>query len=376
MSIFLFLLFAADDLVRNPAQAPSPMLSFTETLRLGDENIDHLAWGLESALAIDEQGNLAILDRANQRLIALNDSGKLLWQVGGKGQGPGEMLGPSDVVYFDHSYYVFDSLKRKVMQFKASDGSLQSETTLPVQSMAVLFPDINQHGFIFTVVQMDAQMQQSYVLKLYDKNWQWVADLGATQLAPVDWSQMGQPGFYVDYLAKQYESIANGFPLGIAQEDHFLCVQTAKYAGTFWAADGRKLGAFEKEHVALPYSDAAQEAVATSITENIRMSAPFGSEFTSNVQKAALAKNTFPDRMSPIVTLIDGEQGFAILRDFDVTKGAGIIDFFDVKGRNTGSANYRGYGGDMLLRGGQLYDLGNGPDELVYLIRQKAVIAQ
>jgi hypothetical protein len=371
--VLLFFALLLGDIPPVKAPANGKPLTFKIEMTLGDENQDHLTWGSEAMLALAQDGRMALLDHANHRLLLLAQDGSLLWQNAKQGQGPGEMVAPSALAIGGDRLAVFDTGRRRMMLFSLQDGSLEGEKALPEQVLAVIQPSLGAASVLMTVVAMNERFQQAYILRLYDGELNNPIDLGQVATPAVDWSAMGQPGFLVDYLAKQFGSVALGFPLGLSVADRFLAVNSAQYRGTFHDAAGQAKGSFAIQHAGAAFSEAHRRSYAESIADGIRRSAPFGQDLNEAVLEAALARGSFPEIAPPISALIGCDEGFAVLRHFDPSKRMGLLDLFDGQGRWLQSGAYLGPGGALVIRQGRLYDLGDDGTGVIRLVRSQII---
>lgn len=83
-----------------------------------------------TSLAFDGEGNLLVLDRGNQRVVKVDDSGELLAEMGGPGDGPGEFGAPTGLAVLpDGTIAVFDIRKRGFSLFHP-DGTFSHTVPL------------------------------------------------------------------------------------------------------------------------------------------------------------------------------------------------------------------------------------------------------
>jgi len=74
----------------------TPKVSLELVRKIGDVDTEdeHLAFNYPSDVAVDEDGNIYVLDSANARVQKFGPDGKYLATIGRKGQGPGELEYP------------------------------------------------------------------------------------------------------------------------------------------------------------------------------------------------------------------------------------------------------------------------------------------
>jgi sugar lactone lactonase YvrE len=103
----------------------NPKVSLELVRRIGeleteDENI---AFHIPSDIAIDDQGNIYVLDAGNHRIQKFDPDGKYLATFGRRGQGPGEFYMPSSLDLDNQGYmYVSDPQNQRVQILKP-DGT-------------------------------------------------------------------------------------------------------------------------------------------------------------------------------------------------------------------------------------------------------------
>ena len=90
-------------IVKNPLEPMSEdfIIDFEASLTLGEESgDDYLMFRNELDIAVDNKGNMFILDIGNQRLLKFDKRGEFIWETGRAGQGPGEFQSrPSSYSY-------------------------------------------------------------------------------------------------------------------------------------------------------------------------------------------------------------------------------------------------------------------------------------
>jgi hypothetical protein len=88
--------------VHNPAADPGATSPFTLELEqvfgAEEEPVEELL-AFVAGIAVDDAGNVYVVDGGNDRLVAFDADGGLLWTGGRSGQGPGEFDGPNAVAW-------------------------------------------------------------------------------------------------------------------------------------------------------------------------------------------------------------------------------------------------------------------------------------
>jgi hypothetical protein len=74
-----------------------------------------------TAIDVDHNGNVYILDRRKSRIFKFSSQGDLILSFGDRGNGPGELMRPTEILLQNDSVYVPDMRLRKILVF-SSDG--------------------------------------------------------------------------------------------------------------------------------------------------------------------------------------------------------------------------------------------------------------
>ena len=92
-------------------------------------NLEGGVLGLVSDLSIDRDGNFYVVDRGNHTVYVLDKAGLLVRQVGMEGRGPGELISPSAISFFEDKLAILDAGNRRV-SFFSMDGHYVSSLPL------------------------------------------------------------------------------------------------------------------------------------------------------------------------------------------------------------------------------------------------------
>lgn len=119
-------LLGAQEVVELPAQDRPLAADFEEVYRIG--SLDGEAWetfGDIAGVAFDAAGNLHVLDRQTSVVTVVDPSGALLREVGGPGDGPGELRMPMAFTVMRDGRVVIADLGHRAYQIFGADGSFQ-----------------------------------------------------------------------------------------------------------------------------------------------------------------------------------------------------------------------------------------------------------
>lgn len=101
----------------------NPKISVELVRTIGDVNTadENLAFNAPLDMAVDEAGNIYILDNGNQRVQKFSTEGKYICTFGRKGQGPGEFSRPSSIDLDGKGFlYVLDDGQKRIQVFTPS----------------------------------------------------------------------------------------------------------------------------------------------------------------------------------------------------------------------------------------------------------------
>lgn len=117
---------------------PLVSLEFVRTIGELETEDENIAFHIPSDIAVDDQGNIYVLDSGNHRIQKFDPEGKYLATFGRRGQGPAEFYLPSSLDLDHQGYmYVSDSQNRRV-QILNPDGTEHKTITFPQTSPGIV----------------------------------------------------------------------------------------------------------------------------------------------------------------------------------------------------------------------------------------------
>ena len=290
-------------------------------------------------VAVDGDGNVYVLDRQANSLVAFSPDGEVIWRVERQGQGPGEFHFPRSVSWDgDQRLYISNQSATRIEVFDLEGNYLESQLVAELDAVGGRFT-----GFLDpdTLVLWDMELgrlgAQTYVFEVGD-SWQLKAkffvDGGTDSLD--QWNmghisvRVGQgsirTGHRIEYLLREFDSAGN--LQRVITRDFRRVIPPVAVDGFVWS-----FGAFEAPMV-LPNG---YLLVPVYWATNVDSEEDF-LEILSRTP-ASQVTHTTPDE------LVDMDSAF---------------DFLDQEGRYLGSLRWRGYFPDMG------YLDGIGPDGRLY----------
>ena len=147
--------------INNPGFPKTPVKEFTlkEELSIGDETDDDYIFVRVRKLVVDDQENIYVVDRGKCQVKVFDKHGTYIRSFGIKGQGPGELLSPKDLIVDEKNktIHILDYGNRKIVRYRFN-GTFDSELKLkkggplcffmdPDRFYLVRYSFINDHGY-------------------------------------------------------------------------------------------------------------------------------------------------------------------------------------------------------------------------------------
>ena len=329
----------------------------------------------------DEKGVTYVADPGNHRISVFGENGSFVRHIGRQGQGPGEFQEPTAICLDQQGNLAVFDTGSKQLSFFGPDGALLRTVTFEPGIQAVFNPTVLANGNIATVtVKTDARAQITNDVSIYDPDMKLVKQLLSIPQAPKDWSQAGDPNFWVGFLKDQFDSFATGFPLlaGLGN-DGVLVTRTNEYVVQETGSSGEAKRSITKKLKPLAFTESAQLLIYEGIWQSIIVNPFLEPNLPKPVFEKALAKTEMPAVMPPVAGIFSLGSGFATVVNFDPDKDQGQLDLFDNQGRCIGSASYSGPSASFYGRGNRFYASGLDEEDNVvvsrFLLKGKAVNA-
>ena len=114
--------------VRNPKEPVAvdgklAKITLEEELAIGDaEGRDEYMFSQVASLAVDDEGNIYVLDYLRSHIRIFNDRGEYLFTIGETGQGPLEFIEPGSLLISAEEHLVVDDSGNNLLKFFTLDG--------------------------------------------------------------------------------------------------------------------------------------------------------------------------------------------------------------------------------------------------------------
>lgn len=86
-------------------------------------------------VAFDAQDNLYVLDRGNHRVLVFNPRGRFVRQMGRRGQGPGELMGPVQMTVTQAGEVVVSDVGRRAYSVFGTDGTFRRNVAFEEEAL-------------------------------------------------------------------------------------------------------------------------------------------------------------------------------------------------------------------------------------------------
>lgn len=366
--ITLLLCLALGDTITNGERpAKSHKLDLVEVYTVGGAESD-LALGGAVYVTADKEGRMFAADPNEFRILIFDANGEQTGEFGTQGQGPGEFQGPLALgVDGQGRLAVLDTISKRLSRFQA-DGTYIDSLGFSPGIQAVLTPVFLQNGkAAMSVVQTNGQFQASNMANFYDADMNQLTSFVDIPQPKRDWSQMGDPAFWVDFTKDQFDSIAKGFPfLAALPNDHFVVMRSDKYEGIIYNGEGKQVSAWSKKYKPRLYKDDTRRADCEEIFENLMANPFLAQNMNQGIFDRAFAKMEVPPHLPPMAALFSVGKGFAVISNYDSLEGKGSLDVFDGKGNFKATLAYNGPLKSAFGIGDNLYITGlDEEDELL-----------
>lgn len=266
-------------------------------------------FSLISSIAVSRDGSVFVLDAKECRIKAFDAKGRFLRSFGKKGQGPGEMNGPTGLLITPSGeLLVEDMLNGRLAYFTLDGKFLRLQSTAQSGLLGLSGVMMDSRGRIAARTLSYASGTAGIALKTFDKD----LKPGKT-LSKVEISFQG--GKKLDILASSMELVC-----GLDDRGHLFVGSSKGYLIRIFDLDGRLLRNIERDYDPIPVSKKEQNEKEKELA---RITAQAGFKFG------------MPEVYPPYKGFLVHPDGRLIVQTWEKgkTKGVQYYDLFDAEGR-------------------------------------------
>ncbi|MDJ0840719.1 MAG: hypothetical protein QNK37_29680 [Acidobacteriota bacterium] len=336
---------------------------------IGDEN---LVLGAGTSVAVDDGGNMFVMDPASYRVRVFTPDLVEKRAFGQRGKGPGEFEEPKVITRTPAGdLAVFDPSLKRLTVFNPK-GELVRTARLDATSVAVYHPAVLREQRTAFLSARSHAGKPVYDLSIFDRETKPVSNLIRIQVEPLDWTKSSQPGFWVTFLKNEFELIGAGMPVMCSLDDNTLVyARTNRYQLILADADGTT-----RERITRDLKPKAlTEALKLSAFENIwnRLTAdPYlFNQMPRKVFERAAAQAETPPALPVIHAITPLGGGFAVLANYNGIKNQGRLDLFDRNGSHLKMLTYNGPADFLTGTESHLYSVGSNEEDLITVNRYR-----
>lgn len=313
---------------------------------------DALIWaGPNVCLDVDARGHVFILDDAENRIVELDETGKLVKVHGGNGKGPGEFSALSSMQIFPDGLVAFERQDGAAV-FNYFDAQYQFKTrkALPFSGVilnAKLSP--NQQLLSCDVMYVSPEGKRTKKFQILDAAYLPILEILEVESPSLNRNELFNARYWSQFLADLFKPFAKG-QTGFAVFDRNNRIYTAlrhTYEIIRWSPAGEKELVFDKEYTPIRLSEKEVVAITAPLHEKLLSQLPpeIQQIITETVVQRAVEMAEFPPFKNPIFSLSITDLGHLwVLHDFDFETGAGLVDIFDADGHFLGTLRHPNFG--------------------------------
>ena len=353
-------------------------MSLTRAWTIGtDENQEETIFTPNTSLAVTGTGTVFVLDPGNFRVVVLDSKGQVQSVFGQKGMGPGEFSEPGAIgLELNGQPVVFDTGRKMKLTF-GPDGTLIREVRFENEIQLVFDAAVFKNGhLVLSTLKTGPKFEMLYDLRFYDEKMTPSEPLLQVPLAPLDWSKMREPGFWVDFLTNRFQSLEAGIPVMAAiSDDRMVFGRQSHFEGTIYSEDGAKVGQFKRDHEPHFYPEADRRAACEQVWQTVAANPAVANQLTQAVFEKALRSSKAQLLLPAMSKMCRLGEGFAVLTGYRPSAGVGQLDLFSKAGVWLGRTRIEGRIESISGQGNQLFTIGlDGEDRLIiskYLVEIK-----
>ena len=214
-----------------------------------------------TAIELDDDGNIYILDRRRASVFKYDSSGMFLDRFGERGTGPGEMTAPVEILCYSDTVYIADQRQRKLITFDRNGNFLKDFVPLRENGLPqtlISMGNGNFAGILFgrSGGRGGGAMSINYSLSILNGMFEKITELVSVQ-TEVD---------FRDFIPEDH---INKFTLG--NGNIFVAENSdMRYLIEVFDYSGNKISEIRKNHARVQYSDIEREHMIRALESRFR----------------------------------------------------------------------------------------------------------
>ncbi len=348
-----------------PAEDGPKEILFQEEFRIGSiEEDPNYIFGAFISFAVDEEGNVYVLDWREKSVRKFDDEGKFLFTFGGPGQGPGEFSSPEEIRYLPNGHLmVFEGESQRYSCF-TKDGKLARTGRFQKLMFPPYFGLTNSNIIALNVLRESDKTVQT--IGIFDEGCGLVKALHRVERKPDQPWPRGDQDARAKRLAEVMSRVAfrprNVLALDSGEDIYFAF--TEKYEIKIFQPDGQMKSIIRTE---LPFFPVKEQD--RRIFLNVRIPEDISTWGTMDDPMRNRIKDmiVFPEKKPAFLSLIPMDSGYLmVVRDGYYGQNA-LIDIFDPSGRFIIEKRLSFSLEDGICRGQRLYTIDTDEDGSKYV---------
>lgn len=314
-----------------PVEDGPKEISFQEEFRIGAKQGDpNYIFGAFISFAVDDEGNVYVLDWREKTVRKFDDEGKFLFMFGGPGQGPGEFSSPEEIRYLPDGYLmIFEGESQKYSCF-SKDGKLVRTERFQKLMFSPYFGFVNGHMIAMHVLRESDKTVQT--VGIFDEECGVVKALHQVERKPEAPWPRGNQEARAKRLAEVISRVAfrpkNVLALNSREDVYFAF--TDKYEIRIFQSDGQLKRIIR---TGLPFLKVNEKDRWLFL--NVRIPEDISTWGTMDEPMRNRIKDmiTFPEKKPAFLSLVPMDGGYLMVVRNGYYGQNALIDIFDPSGR-------------------------------------------
>ena len=202
--------------IKNPKKPAPPKgalikMILEEEFTIGEGESEEEMFSEMTSVAVDNDGNIYILDRKEKKVKVFDSAGKFVRKFGKQGQGPGEMNMPIAVqITPNNELVVEDVVNRKLMFFSSEGEFLKSISTAKAAGLAAIVLD--SKGNLIGQAVVPAEKKLIREIKKYDKDLNPLFTIDTIDFTSIIEGKINPYRLALFYVLGREDNIIYGYP--------------------------------------------------------------------------------------------------------------------------------------------------------------------